>query len=551
LASRLELSTIPFKLKEPESASEKSIAAWAWLTLSLILIATSWWIFGTRFYDRVLPFYDSASYQEGYRAVAAAANANGTIPTVVAVWKEPASNVVLYRFFAAVVGSWLPYPRTGLFVYLFGLHLLAGIVLFTTVRTITDRFLPAFAAVSVWFLTTPFGLLRDGVGDQRMDLSSGSAFLIVSALGLRWTFAPTLTGAFLTGFAAALAALHRPILIPAIAILGVLLAVTALCQHRKTAGQWLLGAVSALLPIGLIAAPWFLRHYDEIRVYYLEYGPDLGTSVTLQTAAWFHWLHFQSAFGLPAVLALVGGLLLSARQMRVHPGRAILIALVVACPLAVLIGFKSSGNVYVQQASLGVPALFLAAWRSDKSSNGWASNWDARIGCFFLLTAVVVSPLRLNHALGREQGHERQEVTQMLHQIPIDETVTHIAGFHDLPVSPISLCMVARDLGIPLQLGIVAYYPSDFGLSNDHLTDYDSNSVHHAVAAKLAVIKQHDYSIILPSADTLFRLWDGLYSHRLIPVIRKQIEQDSDFLDPIRIGPVNHVYFDFYRNRRI
>src|SRR5690606_2398974 len=110
--------------------------------------------------------------------------------------------------------------------------------------------------------------------------------------------------------------------------------------------------------------PWVLRHFENLRVYYLEYGPDVGTSVSLVEVARFNWIHFQSAFGLAAALGLIAGLSVCAINQRFHPARALLVGLCWAAPLAILIGTKSTGNIYVQQAALGIPALFFAAWQS-------------------------------------------------------------------------------------------------------------------------------------------------------------------------------------------
>jgi hypothetical protein len=543
-------SVDPPDRSHPKRAPFRPLLAWAGLGVALSLLTTTWWHFSTRFYDQVLPFYDSASYQEGYRAIADLSRTQGIGSTLVAVWQEPASNVVLYRFFAAVAGPWIPAPREGLLIYLFGLHLLAGGVLALTVHTITRRILPAFAAVATWFLTTPFTLLRDGVGDQRLDLSSGSALLIVTALGLRWTHRPTPTTACLTGLAAALAALHRPILIPTIAILGLLFAGFALLQHRRSLGQWLRLAGLAVLPIAVITCPWIVRNFEELRVYYLEYGPDVGTSVSFLTAARFNWLQYQSAFGLPAAVVLFIGLALTARASRFQPARALLVVACWITPLAILILSRSAGNTYVQQAALGLPALLFVAWQPRQPADTTGNPWDVRLALLCLAIPVIVTPLRLSQSLAREPQHERQEVAHLLAQMAIPSTGASVAGFHDLPVSPVSLCMVARNEGIPLQVGILSYYPSDFGLTNDYLTDVSSPEVQQAVIAKLASIKQQDDLLILPTADTAFRLWNGLYSHRLLPTIRAQVQQDPDFQPPQRVGPVKEVYFDVYRIRR-
>lgn len=533
--------------KAPISKSPYKVGiSWAGFALFGCVLISIWWHFSTRFYDQVLPFYDSASYQEGYRSIASLSQSQGVFHTLSAVWHEASNNVVLYRFYAAMAGSVFPAPREGLFIYLFSIHALAAIVMALAIYDITKRFLPAFGAVALYFLTTPFGLLRDGIGDQRMDLSSGSVLLIVTALGVMWVNKPSTITAALAGFATALAVLHRPILGPSLALQGSLFAGFALWQHRNASQAWWRMTAAALSPIVFIALPWLITHYQGLRIYYLEYGPSVGTTVTLAESIRYNWSEFWHSYGTTASIALVIAISSMALSARFNLSRAILIIACWLAPLVVLIISKSTGNQYVQQAALGIPGLLLAAWQPRERATVSAMNWDMLLALAILVIPVMLTPFQLARSLTKEPQHEREEVGRMLHQIPVPETGATIAGFHDLPLSPTALCMMARNEGVSLQVGTLGYYPSDFGLSNDYLSDVSSAVVQKAVAAKLALIKKQDDYLILPTADTAFRLWNGLYSHQLLPLIRNQVQHDPAFLAPIRIGPVKDVYFDLY-----
>lgn len=511
--------------------------------VTVLLLTLVWWRYATDFYDRVLPFYDSASYQQGYQVVAKIASERGVLETLVLVWTEPASNVVLYRFFAALVGPSLPLAREGLYVYLFGWHLLAAITVAYVVKALTGKFFPAFAAVATWLTTAPFFILRDGIGDQRLDLSSGSAFLIITALALLFANHPSARIACIIGTASAFAVLHRPILLPAIVIVAMALVINALRQGRQPIKMWIAPVILGIAPFAVLAAPWLLMHQQELRSYYLEYGTAVNADVSLMEAAKFNWLHFQSAFGSTALLVLLLGLSYLARGVQIHPQTLLLVVVAWCAPIAVLIFSKSVGNTYVQQIALGIPVLIFASLRPSHR----AHLADVTPAMLMMLIPLAAATVNLELSIAQESKHERKEVEQMLKQMSVPSSGARLAGFHDLPLSPVSLSMVAEQMRIPLHVGTIAYYPGDFGLTNDYLSDTGSDVTKEAVADKLREIRHGNDLLIVPSEESVARLWMGLYSHRLLPLIRDLIKRDPSFQFEGSVGPVKKVYFDIYR----
>ena len=518
------------------------------LTLGLVLVATLlvWWHYGTAFYDRVIPFYDSVSYQETYRATATLTQAQGIQTALIDTWKDPGNNVVLHRFFAATFGSVLPSPREGLFVYLFAWHALATLALHSTVRRLSRSEGSALFAVAAWLATIPFGLLRDGVGDQRMDLATGSAYLLIASLVLRWLDRPCLRYAVLAGSAAALAALHRPVVVPSLAILGLLAFSVALWRHRESRREWILPSLSALLPIAVLSVPWFIHHFEPLRHYYFGFGPDVGNAASIGEALRFNLVVYGRSFGVLAGIGLFVGAVTSIWiQRRLDGVRLLMVGAAWVIPLAVLVATKSAANVFVQQVSLGIPALIFVSLGGHRHSPPSVK----RVALAFLVLVVLITPFRLARSLSAERPAAKSEVRHVLEVMESIDPDARVAGFHDLPASVVSMMAVARDLGLDLRAGTSCFYPSQFGLPFDQDDDVDSEMVRAAVRATLDRIAANDQLVMLPTAATSFRLWQGLYSHRLLASIRDEIVRQDRFEPVATAGPIQDVYFDLYRVR--
>ncbi len=513
------------------------------ILLALVLIASIWWFFGTAFYDRVIPFYDSLTYQEGYRNIASIAQAEGISSAFTRAWTENGNNVILHKLFAAIAGPVLPEPREGMFVYLFAIHLLAGWSLFSTVRRLCQSPAPACWALATWLATVPFGLLRDGIGDQRLDLVTGAFYLLIATQGLRWLERPTVGTAAITGLIAALAALHRPLLVPTLALVGLLLAVVAFARHRQRAKQWGLQGLAAAAPVLVLTTPWVLRHLSALQHYYLDFGPDVANAAFAESAR-FNLSAFATSFGWAAGAVLLLGMVFS---VRLQPRPRIQVFATVlalgALPLLTLVAFRTTGNVFVQQTSLFIPALLFAAFPSSKPN----AKAHIRMAGGALALVIALLPFRLHRALAQERPGARAEIVHVVTTIADLDSDARVTGFHDLPASVAAMMPVARAEGLALSAGSMPFYPQDFGLSSDAADDVSSEAARQAVRTTLQRLARENDFVLLPTADTAFRLWVGLYSHRLLPLIRAELEQDPGFEHITRVGPVNEVYFDLYR----
>ncbi len=93
----------------------------------------------------------------------------------------------------------------------------------------------------------------------------------------------------------------------------------------------------------------------------------------------------------------------------------------------------------------------------------------------------------------------------------------------------------------------MSYYPTEFGLTNEQAGDKGSPQLLNGILSILEEIKLDDQILLIPTAETEFRMWDGLFSHRQLPHIRTMVSADPDFEHVAVAGPVQSVMFDVYR----
>lgn len=519
---------------------------WLVFGVSTIVILSIWASYGNRFYDQVIPFYDSLSYQEGYLYTTQSIPVGNTLDRLTKVWSDSGNNVVLYKLFAALFSEVLPHSRSGLYVYLFGIHTIATLALFHTIKSLHGSNTLALASVAAWWATTPFGLLRDGIGDQRFDLSAGSFFLIVVICGLRWFEKPSLPNATLAGCSTALAMLHRPVMALLLSGVALVFFIVALTRHRKTARDWLLHVACAICPIAVVALPWLLTHFEFLRTYYLEYGVDQGRG-TLGEATVFNFQCFFRSTGIVAAIILIASTGFGVTRYRVNRIRSLLVLIALLAPFSLMISFKATGNHFAAQMSLAIPMLSLACFSTLRSNRRPDTVLSIAASTLLLATVVGLSSFRLERSLATERPNARPEVEAVIRQIVAVYPKVTLGAFHDQPVNSSAFAAIARDLNIDLRGGFSAYHPYDFGLTADEAAARDPHRIHIAVTDTVAKLKQSSDLLILPTVGTQNRLWAGLFSHQMIPEIRRAVEADSSFTHFGRSAPVDGVEFDLYR----
>jgi MFS family permease len=516
--------------------------------VSCVAIVWAWASVSSKFYDQVIPFYDSLSYQEGYHYTTQTLDAEGPIGRFAATWRESGNNVVLYKFFAALCGDLLPHSKAGLYVYLFGIHLIATAALFHTVLKFNGSVTLALMAVSAWWLTTPFGLLRDGIGDQRIDLASGSFLLLVAALGLQWVRQPTRCGATLTGIATALAMLHRPIMAAALGGIGIIFFGAARLRHGKVESSWISHMLWAAGPIAVIALPWLLTHFDYLRTYYLEFNVDVGNG-SFGAAFRFNSDRFIQSFGITSASVLLSAFIYAATRFRINRTHMITVILGFAAPLSVMVITKSAGNYFVAQMALGLPMLTLAAFTLPRKNRAVDSLTALSVASLLLVTTVVATSFRLQKSLAQERPNARPEVEAVLIQIAALQPTGRMAAFHDQPANIGAFAAIARDSQLGLTAGTAAYHPFNFGLTAEEAEIRDPQRIRSALTQMLEKVKKSDEFLILPTQETENRLWAGLFSHQMIPGIRLIVAADPDFSYAGKSSAIDGVEFDLFRCR--
>jgi hypothetical protein len=287
------------------------------VTLHLGLPATlfSYWLaLGTRFYELVVPFYDSMAYQERYFTVLEQALAGG-VASVLGVVAQP-SNSLAYYVVTAVLARVLPQSVAGFYLVIFAF---AAAALAIVVRSVA-RLTTSLMATAVLYLLLGCGagrLLSGGILDQRLDFVAG--FLLVAVAASVWLAieAPGDHSNWLVaGIAIAMAVLQRPVSAAQIACLAIAFLITrprAVLRALRAAGAhgWIAFAGPVLAAISITAPS-----LDYLRYYYFQWNTDVGRAASIGDS-----LTFAAWSGIRHVGRLVGLVVLASIMMAIAQGR--------------------------------------------------------------------------------------------------------------------------------------------------------------------------------------------------------------------------------------
>lgn len=519
------------------------------LMAAVVLLVVNWTHFGLTFYERVIPYYDSMAYQNAYWNVAQQAAQHGKAATVVSVWKEP-NMVVLYKFFAALFSGVVPAGKAGLYVYLYGIHVAAMFTLIAVTRGSTGSWYLALLALAAWLGAVPFSQLREGVADQRMDLASASFYLMIVALALAWSRAPSAYRAVGVGTVAALAVLHRPVMVASIMVVAAIFAIRAWLRHRRPARAWWLAALAMAGPGLILAAPWLLRHAAELRHYYFGSNVDVGSAPTIVAAAIYNWQQYERAFGPNYAGILLAGMVWIVIVRRIEWLDALALVLAALVPLAFLAISRSSGNPLVPQLSLGVPALLLSVARRT----GDASRAESPLLLAASVAALGLTVVSAQHGFARElrdvRVSTRTEAEVVVREIATERSKPRVAAFQAWPVDIVGLLNISRSIECEFTVGTYAYHPSHFGISNEaaaHLSPAEKNDMLEKMIRR---VEADDDLLMLPTADTSHRLSSVPFSHSLIPEMRRLVEGNPAFVRLRRTSAIDGMCFDLFAVRR-
>lgn len=444
-----------------------------------------WAMLGSTWYARILPFFDSLSYQTRTEMVLRAFQTDGWWGSFNLI----APNSFLYIPFFTTLAPVTPVTRTALYLYLLPVHLTALCVLFDFLRRKTDSLLLALLGPFLYISTVPFGITQFGVLDQRMDLATASFALLLWVAGLDWAedYSSPKRTIFL-GVAAALAFLHRPMLAVQGALVVLMIILYAAWRARQNSDlKNLLSRLAwVVLAAGLISLPWLATNLKAFYAYYITNSPITGTA-SFSTMLPSYVKYVSSWVGVKVGLLLIlllTGAFLSGRMSWKY---LFLSAGTIVFPVVPLMLSGSDSKIVAQMCLTGVGLIPLAF-----SSNRRNDFWFGVMTGLAVLTAVSLSIFNLA-AMAREVNQSSTAdrlkveslITRLIEKYPSDDPV-YLSGFIFTEVDgPDAISSIARlELGYPLYSGAVRSHPFQFGLDAKGV-DFTEEELEQAAACGL------------------------------------------------------------------
>lgn len=523
------------------------------LTAVMLTLALSWTSFGSAYYARVLPFYDSLSYQEQYLAITGQNAQHGMRAAFSTAWREN-GNTALSRFAPAIFGGFWPDAKEGLYIYLYSIHFAAIFALLYATWFATRNLTWAILAVTAWLSAHPFSETINGILDQRMDLASAAFCLMVTSLCLCWSRRPSLLGALLAGFAAALSVLHRPVMGVTVAGIVIIFWLRATLRERKGIKFWLLHLVLIATPGLLLTLPWLWTHFDSLRFYYLVWNVALGNATSLREAADYNLGQFIRVIGQQYVIVVAGAFIWGAYRRRIDWLDLSAVLLAIALPLCLLVVSRSVGNFLVCQIPLGLLALTLACVRPAQTTGSSLKNITAACLVSALLLYTTATSLHsIKAQVAGVPSGTRTEAIKAIMQIDRKATMPDriLCGFQTAPVPPNGLIALAREQGVNLRLGDVRFHPVDFGISNAEAPTLSDRDLQTRFADALRIMKSGNTLLILPTVEAEHLLPPDPFSQVHMKIIRRAVEADKSFVLLLTTTPINGIALDVFAINRV
>jgi hypothetical protein len=522
-----------------------------WFFLSILAaLVTSWAIYGTIYYDRVLPFFDSVAYQESFARIVTRTGTVGVWQTFREAWVET-SNVALFRLYAAIFGPLLPATNGGLYVYLLGIHFVATVLLVRTIRRSTTSMTLAVYAAAAWLASRPFGETINGVLDQRMDLASGSFCLAVTALFFDWAVKPSRWAATFAGLAAALAVLHRPVMAVTIAVIAFVFVVRSVMRHGARRRALAQDLACMVLPGLVLTLPWLIYHTHELKFYYLIWNVAVGNAHSVGEAAAYNLEMFSWSLGGVYPWMIAGVLIVGVVARRIDWLDLGALAICLLFPLSTLILSRSVGNYLVGQVALGMPALALACLRP-----GPLDFKLSKVGPWVALAVLLVVSVRSLYWLDRQlvgiDRTPRIEAVQFLREFDRNADVRDrvVTGFQSVPLDTSALSALARQEGIAFKPGRSFFHPVDFGIPNSAADALQADEFAAKVREVLQLIRKESTHLMVASEDTEKLLPPAHYSQVRAQSIRKMIQQDESFVLRYTSSAIAGIRFSIFEIRQ-
>ena len=432
--------------------------------LLLAALGLVWVLLGNTWYSRVLPFYDSLSYQTRVEAIISAYRTNGWGAFSDLGLRGP--NSFLYVPLTVAVAAFLPLSRTTLYIYLIPIHLIALGVLFHFIRRKTSSWSLSFLGPLIYLSTTPFGILRSGILDQRLDLSTASFSLILWVTGIDWAENATSTKkTVILGITSALAFMHRPMISVQVSLVVIMIILYALWMARKENNEkrMLQSLGLAAFVAGVLSIPWFMTNLKQFYNYYVTSSPITGASPIMATVpAYTRYVRYWIGAD---VLILVGILLVAAFISRRFSGKYFLLSIgTIILPLVPLVLSGSDSSVVTQICLAGMGLLPLS-FVSQKHYPGFFRFAAVLVAMVMAFSNLATLAKSVNSVDPKERLQVETMITRLVQEYPTEKRV-FLSGFISAGGGPDAIASIARmDFGYPLKSGAALFHPVQFGLS--------------------------------------------------------------------------------------
>ena len=516
----------------------------------LIAIGLLWSHLGSVWYAKVIPFYDSLSYQTDTEGILYTYQSNGWRSLVENSFYIHSINGYLYKIWISILAPILPLSRTVLYVYFIPLHLFALAALFNLIYRKTNSILLSFLGPLLYISTIPFRRLTQGILDQRLDLATASFLLLLWVVALDFIENPTSNRKTIYfGVITGLIFLHRPIIIIQISMAGLMLFLYALwLANRNHNVVFVLKRIGLAILIAFIfLTPWIMFNAKGFYDYYFVNGYDVGR-LSLIDALLAYAGYIRYYIGKPTLI-IVSIFVAICIWLRGLSQKYLLIVLsLIILPLIPLI-ISGSGNSPVAQASLAGIGLLPLAFTPKRT------YYPAIIFFLTVMTAGVAAwnITILTHAVNSTDPSERyileQAIFDLSEKYSIKQSPTYLSGLTTAGGGPASLTSIARmDLGIPLHTGYGGSHVSEFGLPAKE-TSFSEEELNTAITCKLNLIYRRGGILMLIDPLQVNKIQSSLtwpFSHQIASQIGKLAVESDNLSDTGVTIVIDEIPVRFY-----
>lgn len=513
--------------------NKRNLLATSIVYVLLIALGLTWLLLGNIWYERVVPFYDSLSYQNKTEEIIRAYQTNGWMQAPLPFMSQG----VLFELVIAVLAPVLPLARTTLYIYLIPLHLVSLQVLFNFLYHKTNSLALAFLGPLLFISTSPFNSLIQGVLDQRMDLATTSFGLLLWVVALDWAESyDSLQKTISLGFVLGLAMLHRPIIAVQASGPGIVLLLYVLLKAKQS-GKLLavLRRMGVVFLIGAILfAPWFVVHAQSIYKYYAVTNIDVRKFSFFEAFS-FYFVRVISFVGIPTLL-LIGIILFTLYFLKRFSIKyfSIVFGLIIL-PIIPLI-ISGSSNSPVAQISLAGVGLVPLVFDKKKPLYKTVSVVFVLLACGLAVWNVVVLTKTVISIDNKEKLSAEKIITNINNEYPFASQKTYLSSFVLVGGGASGLASISRlELGLPLYPGISYGQTSEFGLNPREIA-FSEEQLNFAVSCALQKVYELGGILMLVEPSQIEEVQpklipDWLFSHQQAIRINKLAIQDGRLVD--------------------